>query len=269
MARKKLNPLLMFGAAYEQHGYGIKDSWKYELVVDYLKASPSYEILSRAIKKGLDASKLNADGKLIAKVIEDFGAIYKLREVAWWETIGMHLYGVRAPHANVELLGTLSEENRKITAQFEHHQSLVVTLPLGLTISETIKQIKQLADINVFAAKPQPNLKPKYQLFPSKLTRRTLQLGLEALRLYKSKDALALWEIGHRLMLVPTKKKQGPTADEKISLSIAASRLIKTAALVAENAARGRFPCSKNFKEANLPAGKRSPGRPYTNAKSH
>jgi hypothetical protein len=45
-------------------------------------------------------------------------------------------------------------------------------------------------------------------------------------------------------------------------LSIAASRLIKTATLVAENAARGRFPSNKPFIEAKLSKNARKAGRP-------
>ena len=51
-------------------------------------------------------------------------------------------------------------------------------------------------------------------------------------------------------------------ADRKELLSIAASRLIKTAALVAENAARGRFPSDNIFNEAITTPYKRKAGRP-------
>lgn len=261
MGRKKLNPLLMFGASYETYGVHVKDSWKYELVVDYLKASPSYGVISRAIKRGYGTSNLNADGRLIAQVVQDFGSIYKLQEIAWWEQVGMHLYGVRATPAQVQVEGVLSETNSKVLSKFKDHESLVITLPLGLTITETLKQVKSLSEKFTFAASSPSHQAPKYRLLPSKLTRRTLQLGLEALRIYQAKNPVPLWEIGHRLKLVPL-GAQKPTADEKKLLSVAASRLIRTAALVAENAARGRFPCARQFKGAALPAGKRPIGRP-------
>ena len=260
MSRKKLNPLLMLGASYAKHGYTIKDSWKYELVVDYLKASQSYAAISKLLKRGYDYQDLTPDGKLIAKVVEDFGAIYKLQEQDWWEQIGMHLYGVRAPAAKVTVEGTLSHSVSKVAARFDSHDALVISLPLSLTIAETIKQVKALTERYEFAAQLPSYQTPIYRLFPSKLTRRTLQLGLDALRFYQHKNPIPLWEIGYRLKLVPLGKKMPDSEDKKL-LSIAASRLIRTAALVAENAARGRFPCSKPFKGATLPAGKRPIGR--------
>lgn len=45
-------------------------------------------------------------------------------------------------------------------------------------------------------------------------------------------------------------------------LSIGARRLIKKAALIAENAARGRFPCDKPFPEAIFYPYERKAGRP-------
>jgi hypothetical protein len=49
---------------------------------------------------------------------------------------------------------------------------------------------------------------------------------------------------------------------QKEVLSIAARRLIRTAVLIAENAARGRFPSDKSFKQAMMGDYKRKPGRP-------
>jgi hypothetical protein len=94
-------------------------------------------------------------------------------------------------------------------------------------------------------------------------------LGLQALRAYEK--GMPLWQIGNRLKLILgqcfdesllDKPKAYLYSDNKEVLSIAASRLIKTAALVAENAARGRFPSDKPFKEAMLDPFKRKAGRP-------
>jgi hypothetical protein len=97
----------------------------------------------------------------------------------------------------------------------------------------------------------------------------TLQNGLTALRLYKKR--LPLWKIGNQLRLIPAQSfiesdtgdiLAADLADRKELLSIAASRLIRCAALVAENAARGRFPSDKSFSEAITMPYKRKAGRP-------
>ena len=89
------------------------------------------------------------------------------------------------------------------------------------------------------------------------------------MRLYKK--GLPLWKIGNHLRLIPAQSFIESEADEiledelgdrKELLSIAASRLIRCAALVAENAARGRFPSDKSFSEAITNPYKRKAGRP-------
>ena len=64
---------------------------------------------------------------------------------------------------------------------------------------------------------------------------------------------------GGRLSCKSVSRKYEPVQEV---LSIAARRLIRTAALVAENAARGHFPCDKPFAEAQLDYYKRKAGRP-------
>ena len=82
---------------------------------------------------------------------------------------------------------------------------------------------------------------------------------------------MPLWQIGNELNLVPSKtfnqklldsKNAYKYSENKEIMSIAASRLIKNAALVAENAARGRFPNNRPFKEAILTPYEREAGRP-------
>ena len=84
------------------------------------------------------------------------------------------------------------------------------------------------------------------------------------------KRGFPLWKIGNELRLIPAQsfiekdadKIEIDLADRKEILSIAASRLIKTAVLVAENAARGVFPSDKSLSKAITTPYKRKAGRP-------
>ena len=81
---------------------------------------------------------------------------------------------------------------------------------------------------------------------------------------------MPLWEIGHKLKLVPImifnlhKEKLNPEkyAYEKATLATAARRLIRQAILIAENAARGRFFTDEKFPEAMIDTYQRKAGRP-------
>lgn len=266
MARKRLNPLLYFGSDYEKTGLSAATSWKYELVVDYLKASPSYGAISRLLKKGINPNKLIKDGQTIAQVVNDFGPIYKIQELDWWTSYGMHLYGVEKPSQEVRVLGELNAKTKSLTAKYHSDDYLVLEIPLSLSITEASKQFKKLATQHNFSNVKPAKVTPKYQLLKSKLSRRTLQLGLDALRQYK--NGAPLWAIGNSLKLNlnqcfdPKYEAMEKYSYNKELLGIAASKLIRTAALVAENAARGRFPSNKPFKEAVLTPYERKAGRP-------
>ena len=266
MARKRLNPLLVFGSSYEKSGLSAATSWKYELVVDYLKASSSYNAVAKLISKGIDTQELTKDGKAVAQVIKDFGPIYKIQEFEWWEKYGMNLYGVEKPSEELKVLGELNAKNKILTAKYHSDEYLVLEVPLSLSITEATKQFRKLATQHQFSNAKPKKITPKYQLLKTKLTQRTLQLGLEALRQYKKQ--VPLWAIGNSLKLNinqcfdPRYESKTEYSYNKELLSIAASRLIKTAALVAENAARGRFPSNKPFKEAVLTPYARNAGRP-------
>lgn len=258
------------GANLEEHGLSAAPDWRYDLVCDYLKASPSYEAVRQAIRgKKHPLYPLPTDAQAVHAVMRDFGDIYKIREADWWTSIGMQLFGVAAPLPETKLAGHLTKKTKSLSLAWPGNDSVVLTLPLALSLSQALKQAKSILKSQNFSMPTAMPLKPKYSLTKSKLTRKTLQNGLTALRLYKSRQPL--WRIGNMLELVPTlcfDESEHPAdhlhkyAANKEVLSIAASRLIKTAALIAENAARGRFPSSQPFTEAVLNPYKRPAGRP-------
>lgn len=269
IARKKLPLLLELGAEFAADGLSVRSDWRYDLVVDYLKASPSYLALRNEALKYKNPWGLPSDYQLVKQVFDDFGPIYKMREADWWTTIGMHLYGVKAADPKLQVVAELNETNLKASVVKTVADSLVVQIPLAITKSQAIKEFKKLVEGYAFANAVPKAVAPKYQLTNSKLTKYTLMLGLQALRAYEK--GMPLWQIGNRLKLILgqcfdesllDKPKAYLYSDNKEVLSIAASRLIKTAALVAENAARGRFPSDKPFKEAMLDPFKRKAGRP-------
>lgn len=276
LGRKPLPRLISLGADYEQAGLSVKPDLRYDLVCDYLKLSPSYEAVMCHLAKQKSAYPLPKDSKVVAKIVNDFGAIYKLREADWWEKIGMGLYGISTPLPSVKVNGVLDKQNKELKNEWRGVNTVIAELPLNLTLPQALKQLrKQLADYQFSAALPKQTA-PLYQLSNSKLRIDTLQNGLTALRLYKK--GLPLWKIGNHLRLIPAQSfieseageiLEGELGDRKELLSIAASRLIRCASLIAENAARGIFPSDKNFSEAITTPYKRKAGRPFGVKKPH
>jgi hypothetical protein len=269
LGRKRLPHLMTLGADFDKSGLSVKPDPRYDLVCDYLKASPSYESVMRKMAKQKSPYPLPKDYKVVAQVVKHFGLIYKMREADWWDRIGKQLYGIRAPLPVVKIGGTLDSTNKQLVSLWAGVDSVVAELPLNLTLPQALKQLRnQLTNYEFFTASPKTA--PTYQLSKSKLRIETLQNGLTALRLYKR--GLPLWKIGNDLRLIPAQSfierdvglNDPNLAHRKELLSIAASRLIKTAVFVAENAARGRFPSDKRFSEAIIEPYKRKPGRPVS-----
>jgi hypothetical protein len=96
------------------------------------------------------------------------------------------------------------------------------------------------------------------------LREHTLAHGVTALKLYKG--GMQLWEIGYQLGLSELSSRDIDDGKDlsvaKSYLQIMASKLIHKAELIAENAARGRFPSDKSFPEVLLMSNQRKVGRP-------
>ena len=266
--RKKLPRIEEPGASYDADGVFVSSDWRYELLIDYLQLSSSYQAISKSQKKTIHNPSLPSDVDVVQSVFNDFGDIRQISEARWWDMRGKDLFGIKAPEPQVRELGRLATNNRTLKADWVGFDELVVALPLGLTRSAALKRLsKQIAEIPFAEALP-TNIKPKYRLFPSKLRKETLVAGIEALKMYRYN--VPLWLIGNRLRVVPAQcfdeqeEKLNPRnyTENKIVLSIAARRLIRCAILVAENAARGRFPSNKTFPEAMLDQYQRKAGRP-------
>ena len=131
--RRPLPLLLELGAEFNRQGLSVRSDWRYDLVVDYLKASPSYLALRNEELKYKNPWGLPSDYLQVKQVFDDFGPIYKMREAEWWTTIGMHLYGVKAADPKVEVVAELNEANPKTTVAKNVADSLVVQIPLSIT----------------------------------------------------------------------------------------------------------------------------------------
>ncbi len=268
MARRRVPRVEVLGADFASQGVAVAQDWRYDLVCDYLKLSPSYQAV-REHKKGAKGVTLPTDYAAVEQVVNDFGDLYKIREADWWRSVGMKVYGIQAPLPQVSELGILSRHKKTITAAWRQVDSVVVQLPLALTLPQAIKQLRKKIEHLSFASALPVQITPKYQLVKSKLRIETLTAGIEALKLYKR--GTPLWKIGNKLQMIPTQcfdEKQindrniQDFSENKEILSIAARRLIRTAILIAENAARGRFPSDKPFRQAMMGNYRRKPGRP-------
>ncbi len=137
LGRKPLPRLIRLGSDFDKSGISVKPDLRYDLVCDYLKASPSYDAVMRKLANQKSPYPLPKDYKAVAKVVKDFGAIYKMKEADWWDKVGKQLYGISAPLPNVKVLGTLDSGNQSFSANWNGIDSIVAELPLNLTLADS------------------------------------------------------------------------------------------------------------------------------------
>jgi hypothetical protein len=275
------NKTHMFDAFIDLDGVEVVADWRYPLIVPYIMQSPSF-IAIRNKHNGLtvDKSDLPQDSLLVSNIAKRFDLLSLERcdtlktNRAWWDRAGKFLYGTRTSIPRVE--PALIRAGKTLTIEHEKKSYPVITLQVPLTLTETdaLKQIKLIFRIhksisNIPFNYQNPDMDiVEFKLSQSRLRQDTLINGVRALAMYKAGQPL--WKIGNDLLLSPVNEidehdanlDQDIAADKKRVLSIMAHRLVKTAALVAENAARGRFPSDEHFPEAIVSTFTRKAGRP-------
>jgi hypothetical protein len=272
MIEKKVNTGRQY-AKYMASGQVTGVDWRYELLHDYLRESPSYQLVCRFMLANMKGRPKNApsDWPAVLKLYKDFGDVFRIKEDQWWITTGRDLYDIKIKDPSVLNLG-ITESSLDALPVEDHAlvdwelmnrpRSLLIAVPTALTKKEAMTQLAAILKTQKFRTNVEPIA--KYQLTKSKLQRNTLAVGPLALRSYKR--GTPLWKIGYQLKLSPSDvssiDKGEDVSAAKAYLQILASKLIHKAELIAENAARGRFPSDKSFPEAILISNQRKVGRP-------
>ncbi len=266
-----------FGSDHIKSGIFASVDWRYELLVDYLKESPSYQLARRSklAKHMVKPKGAPEDWAKVLEVYDDFGDLFRIEESKWWSSVGRHLFGVKAKEPVLLNLGltdkSLAEPSSLEGAltewrEMDSPESLVLAIPTSLTKKSAMAQFASLLKKQKFRGQSVSTVKPKYELSSSKLRKPTLVHGPWALHLYKK--GIPLWKIGYQLKLSESSIQDidsgTDVSNAKAYLQILASKLIHKAELIAENAARGRFPSDKSFSEAILVSNQRKVGRPRT-----
>ena len=273
-------PLNKLSAEFMEDELEVIPDWRYQLVVPFIRQSSSY-LAVRDKYRGVKVKKgdLPKDEAAVYKVAEWFDILDVEADddggdqTDWWERAGKSLYGFEMPTPKV--MGTFIDAGQTQTMTMGHLvPSLVIQVPLNLSQTKAERDIKSLikhfmehSQSYIHFNQPLPDsYKTHYKLEKSKLQEGTLVNCLEALTMYKT--GIALWKIGNALDLSPAHRIDEDVApkendiDNKRFLSVKARQLIKIGSLVAENAARGRFPSKKPFPEAMLASYERDAGRP-------
>lgn len=288
-----LNPFVTLDADFWRDGFYAKPDYRYAAMYEFVHLSPSFQaVLARRLgvptpyPQPMDAAAVEPTvdnfyvprGQLTPRTSRalrddpDDAALALVDD--WWDAQGKRLFGVPAPDRPVRVYGSLTRSNPRRTVELTRGQSdsLVVQISLGQSRDDAIRALKKALDQFTFGGGKQSVHTPQYVFATSRIRPSSLGIAAEVLRMYQyTQDMYPVWWIGNHCHVTRTlsftqeqalRFTDAELAYRKRRLHIATSRILQTALLIAENAARGRFPCVAPFKEAQLDALRRRPGRP-------
>ena len=222
-------------------GFNFGDRWKnlnqlptveHNLYFQYLIVSPSYW-KAHLIRKGelsLTDKTLPKDIKAVLKTYDQFGDIFTTPFEVWWEQTGCNLFYSDADLTTLSLTLDITKPKQALMEQVD------------LKISEAQKRQKKSKRAKAFL---EVNKIQPFSLFEK------LQLIEEKASAYlEGNPGLENWRIALSANL-QTKWKRGIKEDSKLTasnekvrayLGMLVSKNIAEALIVAENAARGKFP---------------------------
>lgn len=235
--------------------------------MDYLQISPSYRLahllaVGRLKRRGL---ALPADFSEVERTYAAFGDVTRTYFWDWWLKSAQYQFGVSLkPEAAVLLKldlkhEPLDEDIEKAKVKLSDYlyvdrpaqgnQALmVVALPVHTDRKTMLKAFERLLDAN-YGSQQKPIGVAPYSVIRNKMREGTLKVALKVLRARAALPNERLFVIGNKTNIAPyhavsdlKKRTRGEDSDKRKMMEILTSRHLHRAYLLAENAARGRFP---------------------------
>jgi hypothetical protein len=260
---------------YWRDGVYAKEDYRYWAMYEYLKLSPSFIAVWSRLENVTSPYPLPEDADIVEPVVKDFRHIFGMPAWKWWGKHGKYLFGTTAPGPQVIIAGRLSEKNKALTVPWDRNDAVIARIAVNQSKQDALKELEVELDRLIakrqFSVATTDQSAPKYVFLNNRIREATLAVGSEVLTYYCMKRVLPLWWIGNLLGVIPgqcferddlPRMATDELAQRKRVLSIATSRIIRTSLLIAENAARGRFPCASPFPQAMVSVFERKAGRP-------
>ncbi|TDK63700.1 hypothetical protein [Sapientia aquatica] len=263
----KLKPWKLRAADYSKPGWHTRPTVGYELMFEFLRLSPSYELARKANQEGLtedDKKLLPNDFNQVLKTYKLLGNVQRYLFRSWWLKRGLKVFGNPHSKPKVHKFGFLPhgvdvspdlvmDDLEKILSDTRRDEglgsTLLISVPLGRRKGEVLKEIGRLLDaqVDTSASATAPLIKLEGQ----RLRAKVLMNGIRLLWIKAAKPKWELWRLGAMARLSKTysqeldpkspRKASDKIYDRDMMSKITYRALLKFEA-VAENAARGKFP---------------------------
>jgi hypothetical protein len=248
------------------------DDRRYDLWPEFLQLSPSYNFACRVAKGLATKDEFFAevtDADLVWETRQDFGDVWSVGLPEWRNQNTMRLFGQSLSDLKLKVLhlmqsGEYAQKNDMADAldtyfgrtrpEMGNPLSVVISVPLDAdrsvllqTFSEMITYYKSRREDSEEA----PAEEPLYSLSGIKARYAVMQQTLNVAKARAYAPDLPLWEIGMNVgvnetyaseMRTKTYRKKEAVIPKNV-LAATTGRFLKHALCLAENAARGKFPC--------------------------
>jgi len=254
---------------FSRGGFFAEAHSSYRLLFQFLRLSPSYELARRYRLTGgklakEDQQRLPKDFKQVLAVYDDLGDVQRTFWRPWWLDRGIRCFGSPGDMPETRLLfkakngDAVTDDklywlNHYFKTQWKEENQpdvMVLSVPLNLTRQRALKEVKRLFDQHI-VAKLVP-AKPKYDLVTKDMHRQNIIDAMTVLMIRAARPDHKLWQVGVEAKIsktysamfdVKTTKRTPMNSDELRTLEMMTSRKYRLGKWLAENAARGLFPC--------------------------
>jgi hypothetical protein len=211
---------------FQLHG-----SFRHELFFRYLQISPSYQLAHKVLsdRATLKPSQLPKDFKRVCKVYDQLGDVFDKLFIEWWNVVGRSL-------------PMTSGKNERLLISVDPSQPFVELL------SQFTKIVKN------YQRERAPKKAQSVEILKNKIQHRSLRervcLVMARARSNSEPRQVQNWKLAIECELTskkieglkPESKKTQKNVLEREYLSMLVSKNIREALILAENAARGKFP---------------------------
>ena len=260
-----------------RHKPAIEANWRFKEFFNFLQVSPSYR-LAHLIATGVrtkTSQPLPMDFDVVEATYNAFGDVYETYFWQWWVKTAQYQFNTSVPAEPRTVLKLdyrqeftdkdLIRANNAIKDHFIIDRlaqgapaTLVVALPLNADPRKMLDMMKGVLE-KAYADNAVTQGFEKYAMVPNKMRQATVDKAREVVRAQAARPNEMLYKIGNITNVSPSnytdpEQKRAEVSDARLQMEILTSRQLHRAYLLAENAARGRFPTLDPLPE--------DPGRP-------
>ena len=269
-------PWSLRGGDFSQSGWHTEPTAAYQLMFEFLVLSPSYELARKARSNKLskdEAKKLPAGFDKVLATFDLLGDVNCILFRQRWLKRGLHVFGNLYNKPKLHEIAFIENGeptqvekiSRKLKSDYGDARqaeglsaALILSIPLGLKRSEILKKFRNLLDEHKSKDVGESE-QPKIKLMGKRLHINAMVKGIRLLCFKAAKPDWDNWRLGSKArlsssysgVLNPSAARSTHDAiekDDRIIMGKITHRALKRFELIAENAARGKFPCDAPVK---------------------